>query len=182
LTRSPPVYLFKLRRTKRARALIAALEASAATGWNNAGQGWEAAGSELALEGWTRRRRVVLLLPSTSNLPPFCQRRTLSTAPFRLYVADTGNAAIRLIDTYAYGDGLTTLVLSAGKEPDGDNLTPCIPDSGGGAAAGTGASDGGSGGGSIGEWPVAALAGAWMLRKLAEGFPRRVRLRGPVGM
>lgn len=49
-------YLFKLRRTKRARAMIAALEASDATGWKHAGQGWEAAESELALEGWTRRR------------------------------------------------------------------------------------------------------------------------------
>jgi hypothetical protein len=69
-------YLFKLRRTKRARALVAALEASATTAWNNAGQGWEAAEGELALDGWTRRRRVVALRRRLSQAQgPRAERR-----------------------------------------------------------------------------------------------------------
>lgn len=71
-------YLFKLRRTKRARAMIHALEASDATGWKNAGQGWEAAESELALEGWTRRRRVVALRrPLSQAAGPRAERRRM---------------------------------------------------------------------------------------------------------
>jgi hypothetical protein len=69
-------YLFKLRRTKRARAMVDTLEASDATAWKNAGQGWEAAESELALEGWTRRRRVIALRRPLSQAPgPRAQRR-----------------------------------------------------------------------------------------------------------
>lgn len=69
-------YLFKLRRTKRARALVAELEANATTGWKNVGQGWEAAEGELALEGWTRRRRVVVLRRRLSQASgPRAERR-----------------------------------------------------------------------------------------------------------
>jgi len=69
-------YLFKLRRTKRARAMVDALEASDATGWKNAGQGWEAAEGELALEGWTRRRRVIALRRRLSRAAgPRAERR-----------------------------------------------------------------------------------------------------------
>jgi len=114
----------------------------------------------------------------------FNQPRALECDPDRgiLYVADTGNAVIRMI-LPNYG-GVQTLTLAQWtNESDGSGLPPfTTPDSGGSGSAGTGASDGGSGGGSMGGGLVAALAGAWLLRKLAEGFPRRVRLRGPVGV
>jgi len=78
-------YLFKLRRTKRARAMIDALEASDATGWKNVGQGWEAAESELALEGWTRRRRVIALRRRLSQASgPRAERRRARREPLPL--------------------------------------------------------------------------------------------------
>lgn len=54
-------YLFKVRRTPRAKALIAELERVHDLRWHPAGQGWEATEAQLALSGWTRRRRVVVL-------------------------------------------------------------------------------------------------------------------------
>jgi hypothetical protein len=60
-------YLCKLRRTTRARALIAHLEhAAALTGtssvpWTDAGQGWQGASAQLQLHGWSRPRRVIIL-------------------------------------------------------------------------------------------------------------------------
>ena len=52
-------YLFRQRMTKRTKELIA--ELAAQTGWKDAGQGWQASSSELLLQGWTRKRRVVVL-------------------------------------------------------------------------------------------------------------------------
>lgn len=54
-------YLFKVRRTPRAKALIAELERVHQLRWQPVGQGWAATESQLALSGWTRRRRVVVL-------------------------------------------------------------------------------------------------------------------------
>lgn len=54
-------YLFKVRRTTRARALLDQLELAAAIRWQPVGQGWEATEAQLALSGWTRRRRVIVL-------------------------------------------------------------------------------------------------------------------------
>lgn len=54
-------YLFKVRRTTRVRALVAELERLHDLRWQPAGQGWAATAAELALHGWTRRRRVVVL-------------------------------------------------------------------------------------------------------------------------
>lgn len=54
-------YLFKVRRTTRARALLDQLELAHAVRWQPAGQGWEATEAQLALSGWTRRRRVIVL-------------------------------------------------------------------------------------------------------------------------
>lgn len=54
-------YLFKVRRTPRAKALIAELERVHDLRWHLVGQGWEATESQLALSGWSRRRRVVVL-------------------------------------------------------------------------------------------------------------------------
>jgi hypothetical protein len=54
-------YLFKVRRTPRAKALIRELEGLHDLRWQPVGQGWEATQAQLALSGWTRRRRVVVV-------------------------------------------------------------------------------------------------------------------------
>ena len=52
-------YLFKLRRTKNVKLLIARIHARG--GWRDAGQGWQGREAELRLDGWSRERRVVVL-------------------------------------------------------------------------------------------------------------------------
>jgi len=52
-------YLFKLRMTKKVQRQVAKLAAQ--RGWRDAGQGWQAAETELQLAGWSRKRRVVVL-------------------------------------------------------------------------------------------------------------------------
>ena len=54
-------YLFKVRRTAGARAVIRALERTGDTRWQEAGQGWNGAEATLQLSGWSCRRRVVVL-------------------------------------------------------------------------------------------------------------------------
>lgn len=52
-------YLFKLRLTANTRRLVERLMLG--NRWVKAGKGWQAAGSELRLTGWSRARRVVVL-------------------------------------------------------------------------------------------------------------------------
>ena len=52
-------YLFKLKLSKNVKRHIARL--FAAPGWRDAGQGWEGLEGELALSGWSLKRRVVVL-------------------------------------------------------------------------------------------------------------------------
>ncbi|HEY9247707.1 MAG: transposase [Verrucomicrobiota bacterium] len=54
-------YLCKLRRTAKARGLVADLERATTTGWTDAGQGWQGAEGHLRLHGWSRTRRVLVL-------------------------------------------------------------------------------------------------------------------------
>jgi hypothetical protein len=54
-------YLFKLRRTKKARDLIKLIEGTTETRWQEAGQGWTGVEATLQLTGWSRERRVVVL-------------------------------------------------------------------------------------------------------------------------
>lgn len=54
-------YLFKVRRTPKARALITVIERTVDARWQDAGQGWTGVEAELQLTGWTRKRRVVVL-------------------------------------------------------------------------------------------------------------------------
>jgi len=56
--RSQP-YLFKLKLSKNVKRHIGKLFGQ--PGWTDAGQGWEGLTGELALTGWDRRRRVVVL-------------------------------------------------------------------------------------------------------------------------
>lgn len=53
------LYLFRLRKTKRIKELIPALERKG--GWQAVGEGWEAAEGKLKLTGWSVTRRVVVL-------------------------------------------------------------------------------------------------------------------------
>jgi hypothetical protein len=52
-------YLFKLRLTKGVKKLVERLMGN--THWQEAGQGWQGAESQLRLSGWSRHRRVVVL-------------------------------------------------------------------------------------------------------------------------
>ena len=52
-------YLFKLSMTKRVKELVSKLAAK--TGWTDAGRGWQAASSDLQLQGWSCKRRAVVL-------------------------------------------------------------------------------------------------------------------------
>jgi hypothetical protein len=52
-------YLFKLRQTKTVKALIEGLPYQ--TAWQDAGQGWEGTEVTLHLQGWSRKRRGIVL-------------------------------------------------------------------------------------------------------------------------
>lgn len=52
-------YLFKLRLTKKVKALIQLVAFTPS--WSNAGQGWQGVESRLQLSGWSRSRRVIVL-------------------------------------------------------------------------------------------------------------------------
>ena len=52
-------YLFKLRLTKKPKELIKLLERTGH--WVDAGQGWQGIESQLQLQGWSRKRRVIIL-------------------------------------------------------------------------------------------------------------------------
>lgn len=54
-------YLCKLRRTTKARELVAQIERATTTAWTDAGQGWQGAEGVLRLHGWSRARRVLVL-------------------------------------------------------------------------------------------------------------------------
>jgi len=54
-------YLFKVRRTAGARAVIKLIERTPETQWQAAGQDWQGTEATLQLCGWSRRRRVVVL-------------------------------------------------------------------------------------------------------------------------
>jgi len=53
-------YLFKLRKTSRARALVRQAAGLSRQGWAPAGDGWETCEARLRLTGWSRERRVVV--------------------------------------------------------------------------------------------------------------------------
>jgi hypothetical protein len=54
-------YLCKLRRTTKARDLIAWLGRDTTSRWTDAGQGWQGVAGHLRLQGWSRSRRVIVL-------------------------------------------------------------------------------------------------------------------------
>jgi hypothetical protein len=58
-------YLFKLKLSKNVKRHIARLFRQ--SGWSDAGQGWEGREGELALTGWERKRRVVVIRRALSG-------------------------------------------------------------------------------------------------------------------
>jgi len=54
-------YLFRQRQTRRTQQLIHRLIGNGTTRWTRSRRGWEGAEGELSLQGWSRKRRVVVL-------------------------------------------------------------------------------------------------------------------------
>jgi hypothetical protein len=102
----------------------------------------------------------------------FNHPRALALVDDLLFVADTGNAAIRVI---AYYNGIvTTLPLEIGQVPV--SVPTPAPTPALGPTAPTPTSSGNSssgGGGATSEWFLAALAGAWLMRRLTTGRKQR---------
>src|ERR1700730_7036924 len=81
-------YLFRLRTTKNvSRALQRAM---AQSDWSEAGQGWQGKQTRLRLEGWSRQRRVTLLLRQWN--PPLAIVDHGDPAQPRLGFAEEGTA------------------------------------------------------------------------------------------
>lgn len=70
-------YLCKLRRTAKARDLVAQLERATTTAWTDAGQGWQGAEGFLRLQGWSQSRRVLVLRRRLNDLRHLRARRRL---------------------------------------------------------------------------------------------------------
>ncbi len=68
-------YLFKLRLTTNVKRLVRRL--FGATGWTDAGQEWEGIEAELALSGWARARRVVVLRRALRGEMALCDKTDL---------------------------------------------------------------------------------------------------------
>ena len=67
-------YLFKQRHTPKVKALVKTCMRSG-SGWNEAGDGWEAMEASLKLKGWTQTRRVVLVREAPALAPVGAQAR-----------------------------------------------------------------------------------------------------------
>lgn len=61
-------YLFKLRQTAKVKTLVQRMMRKG-TVWQDCGNGWQALGSSLRLEGWTQERRVVLVREAPAQAP-----------------------------------------------------------------------------------------------------------------
>ena len=61
-------YLLKLRHTKKVKELVRDLMRQS-TGWQDSGDGWEAAEATIKLSGWTRERRVVIVREAPAIAP-----------------------------------------------------------------------------------------------------------------
>lgn len=90
-------YLFKLKKTKGVKALID-LMSNEGEKWTDAGQGWEGIKGELRLQGWSKRRSVLVLrrpLPRKKGRP--CKQQVLMLPFF-----DDGKHLSQEIKNYEY--------------------------------------------------------------------------------
>ena len=67
-------YLLKLRHTTKVKALVCDLLRQC-DGWQDCGEGWEAAEATIKLGGWTRERRVVIVREAPATAPVGEQKR-----------------------------------------------------------------------------------------------------------
>ena len=99
-------YLFKLPMRSRVKALVQKM--ASRQGWVSAGQGWEAAAAELRLDGWARKRKVLVLRRRVGDRKPSLPRPD----PDQLQLAFT-EIVVSNRDRYEYA----VLVTSMTAEP-----------------------------------------------------------------
>jgi len=88
-------YLLKLRHTPKIKALVRDL-LRASAGWQDCGEGWEAAEATIKLSGWTRERRVVVVREAPA-IGPVGEQKRRRRDPFEL----RGSTGERLDDQSA---------------------------------------------------------------------------------
>jgi hypothetical protein len=75
-------YLLKLRHTSKVKALVRDLLRHS-DGWQDCGEGWEAAEATIKLSGWTRERRVVVVREAPA-IAPVDEHKRRRRDPFEL--------------------------------------------------------------------------------------------------
>lgn len=98
-------YLFKLRQTKKVKKLITILEGS---NWIDAGQNWKGVESEIKLDGWEEKRRVVVLRRELKESGKKKRKRRLRTSK-QLYLPGTFYSDLNEEDRYEYSILITSL-------------------------------------------------------------------------
>ena len=108
-------YLFRLRQSKRVKDLIAAVTRNTATCWTPTSRRWSATESELRLQGWSRKRRVVVLRrlkepppetpePADPKAPTLAWTEVFAAAPeydYAVLVTSLSNELVSLVDLYS---------------------------------------------------------------------------------
>jgi hypothetical protein len=97
-------YLFKLKKTKGVKALIDFIT-NEGKEWTDAGQGWEGVKGELRLQGWSKRRSVLVL----RRLLPRKKGRPSKQQALMLPFFDEGNSLSKEMKSYEYQIIVTNL-------------------------------------------------------------------------
>ena len=98
-------YLFKLRQTKKVKHLTHILDGS---NWSNAGQGWEGVEAEIKLDGWKRKRRVIVLRRKLADAGKKKRRRKIRMSQ-QLYLPGSPFPSMDEADKYEYSVLVTSL-------------------------------------------------------------------------
>jgi len=98
-------YLFKLRQTKKVKQLTHILEGSM---WVDAGQRWEGVEAEIKLDGWERKRRVVVLRRELEDDGKRKKKRKIRTSR-QLYLPGMFCPGMNEGDKYEYSVLVTSL-------------------------------------------------------------------------
>jgi hypothetical protein len=102
-------YLFKIKKTKNVKLLIDFVSHKDNDEWKEAGQGWYGIGAELQLDGWQRKRKVIILrrlLVRQKGRPKKSNQLLLS------FMDEEGNVDSSLDKKYEYAVLITNLNLS----------------------------------------------------------------------
>jgi hypothetical protein len=103
-------YLFKLRLTKNVKRAIE--QAMRKLGWQDAGRRWQGKDGQLRLEGWIRRRRIVILRRRLERSVALAQRDDVGQLRLSFAEVDNGD------EMWEYAVLLTSLgseILSIGE-------------------------------------------------------------------